>query len=147
MKGESNTVQTFMIASLYSKNKDAIALIPVKNLTAQQLYSYALKVLSLLKECGYSVLTLLSDNNRVNRNMFELICGGSIKTCMDNPFDKGKKIFFLFDSCHLIKSIRNNWLKLASTNQTLFYPNPHNLKQINIASLLHLKQIYKLILP
>lgn len=141
---EASTVQTFMISSIFSKNKDVLALIPVKNLTAEQLHAYTLKVLQILHEYGYTVLALISDNNRINRKMFELMCGGEIKPCINNPFNCNQMLFFLFDTCHLIKCIRNNWLNSLLTNQTFFYSDINDASQVSIASLLHLKKIYDL---
>lgn len=128
--------------TVFSDNKDVVALIPVRNLTAEQLHSYTIQVLKLLHECGYFVFCVVSDNNRINRNMFTSMSGGVLKPSIDHPFDEGKKLFFLFDTSHLIKSIRNNWLNQLSTNQTFFYPDPNDVTKVNVASLLHLKKIY-----
>lgn len=138
---EASTIQAFMISSLLSKNKDVIALFPVRNLTADILINYANKVLSILHECGFTVLALISDNNRINRNMFTNMCGGELKSFISNPYCPLKKLFFLFDSVHLIKAIRNNWLNQTICEQTFYFPNPDN-GQISHASLLCLKNIY-----
>jgi hypothetical protein len=71
------TVLTFMLCSLLSSNKDVAAFVPVKNPTVENLKQYTLQVIDMLEKCGYFVFCLISDNNRVNRNMFTELCGGS----------------------------------------------------------------------
>jgi hypothetical protein len=59
---QATTVQTFMLCSLLSSNKDVAALVPVKNLTAKNLKQYTLQVIVILEKCGYSGFCLMSDN-------------------------------------------------------------------------------------
>ena len=59
----ATTVQAFMISSVLSNDKDVVALVPVINLTAFYLKGIAVKVLNLVHAAGYSVLSLISDNN------------------------------------------------------------------------------------
>lgn len=65
----ATTVQAIVISSILSKNKDVVSLVPVTNLNASYLYEMTLKVLRLVHEAGYRVVCLISDNNRINRNM------------------------------------------------------------------------------
>ena len=39
----------------------------------------------------------------------KLLCGGKLKTWIENPFKKGGKIFLLFDFTHLLKCIYHNF--------------------------------------
>ncbi|GBM61575.1 hypothetical protein AVEN_96169-1 [Araneus ventricosus] len=73
---QANTIQAFMITSLFSKYKEIIALVPMKNQTADDLYCQTLKVLKLLNDCKYNVLSLISDNPDVPRNLVN---------CISNP--------------------------------------------------------------
>ena len=112
--GLASSIQTFIISSLLSSYKDIVALYPVRCLTGQNLLQYTQNVLKVLHQIGFRVLSLISDNNRVNRNMFETMCGGKLKHFIPNPFDNRLKLFFLFDSVHLLKCIRNNWFNEES---------------------------------
>ena len=141
-KNKATTIQAFMITSLLSKYKDVVALFPVCNLTADLLLTYANNVLSLLHECGFIVFCLISDNNRINRNMFINMCGGETKPYILNPYCPGKKLFFLFDSVHLIKAIRNNWINQTGPDQKIYFPDPFD-KKILFANLNYLKEIYE----
>ena len=119
---EATTILAFMISSVLSKNKDIIALYPVRNLTLEILLKFMKQVLEIVHKCQFTILAIISDNNRINRNMFTALCDNDLKPCIPHPFCPGKKLFFMFDSVHLIKSIRNNWLNQA--NQILHFPSP-----------------------
>lgn len=138
----ATTIQVFMISSLLSKHKHVAALYPVCNLTANTLLELTHKVLAFLHDIGYIVLSLISDNNRVNRNMFEKICGGTLATSIPNPYNSSVPLFFLFDSVHLLKCIRNNWLNQKNPIQTFVIPSPSNFQVTEKASLLPLKELY-----
>ena len=74
----ANRVQCFMISSLYSKDKDVVALYPVKNMTAEYLKSITLDVIEKLTISGYNIISIISDNNVVNRKMFAIMSDDKI---------------------------------------------------------------------
>ena len=135
---EASTVQAFMLASIFSKNKDVAALQPVKNLDASFLHDSVSKVLQLVESVGYKVVALLSDNNRINRNMFAAMCGGVLQPSIVHPLDSTRQLFFLFDPVHLLKSIRNNWIN--QIDQTFHCPGV--IGNAAKACFAHLKQLY-----
>ena len=67
-----------MISSLYSKDKDVVALYPVKNMTAEYLKSITLDVIEKLTISGYNIISIISDNNVVNRKMFAIMSDDKI---------------------------------------------------------------------
>jgi len=77
-----------------------------------------LKVITIVEKAGFKVVCLISDNNRINGNMFAALCNGSIQPSTVHPCDPSRKLFFLFDSVHLMKCVRNNWLNQKDPNQT-----------------------------
>ena len=71
-------------------------------------------------EMGISIRAICTDNHYVNVNLFGLlsseyptvsneVCNSSQSFC--SPVD-GRIIFLIFDPVHLVKNIRNNWLKI-----------------------------------
>lgn len=140
LSGNSNepasTLQAFMISSLFSSNKQIAALCPVSNLTADVLYDLTQRVLTILHDTGYKVISLISDNNRVNRNMFEKLCGGVLSSSVPNPCNPCEPVFLLFDSVHLLRSIRNNWLSQKNPIQTFVMPSSADYNTRKEASLL-----------
>ena len=137
---EATTVQAFMLSSILSKHKDVAALLPVKNMDSGFLYDSTLKVLNLVEKAGFKVVAIISDNNRVNRNMFEKMCGGTLQPYIPHPCDPQRSLFFLFDAVHLLKCIRNNWIN--QIDQTFNYPDLNTVGLWSKASFAHLKQLY-----
>ena len=88
----------FVICSLLSSKKDIAALVPVKNLTAARLKDLTLSVISTVEKAGYKVVCIICDNNRVNGNMFAMLCGGTMQSSVTHPFDASRELYFLFDS-------------------------------------------------
>lgn len=69
----ASTWQAFMISLILLPNKHTAVLYPVSNLTAYVLLQLTQKVLTFLHNTGYKVISLISDNNRINRTMFQKI--------------------------------------------------------------------------
>lgn len=135
---EATTVQVYMLGSLFSKNKDVVALQPVKNLDQSFLHDSVSKVLKLVQSVGYRAVSLLSDNNRINRNVFAAICGDVLQPSIVHPLDSTQRLFFLFDPVHLLKSIRNNWIN--QIDQTFHFPRV--VGNAAKACFAHLEQLY-----
>jgi hypothetical protein len=139
---EAMTVQAFMICSILSSNKDIAALVPVKSLDAAYLKDCTFKVLHMLETVGFSVVCIISDNNRVNRNVFADMCGGKLKPYIEHPLSSGRRLFFLFDSVHLLKCIRNNWLGQNDCENTFLFPIATSGSSVCQASFSHVRQLY-----
>lgn len=140
---EASTAQVFMISSLLSKAKDVVAIVPVKNLTGDLLHNMLRQVLQVLHKAGFTVTCVVSDNNRVNRNAFTALCGGSLMPSIVNPFSPTERLFFLFDTVHLFKCIRNNWLAQKDCEKTLMFPSLYKQESTVLkASFAHLKKLY-----
>nr|CAI5817947.1 unnamed protein product [Callosobruchus analis] len=120
----TTTIQAFMVSSIFSNYKDIVSLFPVCTLKHSLLHELTLKILKVLSNLGFHVLVIISDNNAVNRKMFEMLCGGKICNYFSNPFSKNyQKVFVLFDTVHIFKSIINNWFNQKDNYQTLFFPD------------------------
>ncbi len=139
---EATTVQAFMMSSILSSKKDIAALIPIKNLTATYLKELTLKVIVMVEQAGYKIVCLISDNNRINGNMFAAFCNGSMQSSTVHPCDSTRLLFFLFDSVHLMKCVRNNWFNQKDNNQTLTFPDVADPSVIHKASVRVLKELY-----
>ena len=119
---QANRIQTFMISSVLSSNKDVVALIPVQKMTNQDIYHMTKEVVKNASICGYRIICILSDNNVVNRKMFMNLSGTNcLVPHINNPINPDHEIYLLFDTVHLLKCIRINWINDAE--KTLTYPN------------------------
>lgn len=90
-------------------------------MTAEHLHSMLSSVVNIVQSTGFIVVAVAADNNQVNCKAFELLCGsGRLELSIPNPNYPDKRIFILFDSVHILKCIRNNWLNAA--DQSFCYP-------------------------
>ncbi len=89
----AKSVQAFMLTSK-SSFKEIVALHPVSGLNRQNLVNMIMKVMTEMHKIGFKIVSLISDNNRVNRKAFEIICEGKLKPYIINPFDPNFKLFF-----------------------------------------------------
>lgn len=69
----------------------------------------------------FMIKSLLSSNKD--------ICGGGMETHFRKPFNSHLPIFLLFDTVHLLKNIRNNWINQYS--KTIIYPSFKDHSKIN----------------
>lgn len=137
----AKTMLCFMINSIYGPMKEIVKLIPVYNINGQQQCEYTKNVINFVQSIGFKVLTITTDNNRVNQNMFrELSPNNTFK--FPNPMVKDEDIFLIFDSVHIIKNIRNNWLNKSDAQKTFYYPNMIDGK-IQLACFNDLREFHK----
>lgn len=131
----ANSAYVFMIKSIQSSYKDVVAIMPVKTLNSDTLYSFLKDVLIGLENIGYNVICIISDNNSINRKaVSNFSTPPTVKFVYPHPCDISKKLFFMIDSVHILKCIRNNWVNQKNLNCCMFYPEfPNN----NFDSTLH----------
>ena len=121
----ATSIHCFMITSLLSNNKDVVALVPATKITAEQLCKLTKSILQRLASSGYRVISIITDGNRINRKMFKLLAGcfdvSDLPSSIPNPCKPDEQIFFLFDSVHILKCIRNNWINLKNHKKTSLF--------------------------
>lgn len=116
---QARTIQAFLIASAFGNFKTVVSLVPVKKLTSSELHELILKNLELLNVCGFRVLSIVSDNNRVNQGMFKSLCQNSNSSI---SFDyHSLPVFVMYDPVHILKNIRNNWINLKDADKAFNY--------------------------
>lgn len=136
-------VQAFMLSSAFGNKEDIAALFPVNNTDAEKLKEMLLKVIEVLTKIGFETLSLICDNNRMNRSVYKLLSGGGeVKKSIPNPFKESSQIFLLFDSVHIKKCLRNNWLNQKNPEQSFYFPLMDNPSVIMSANVKDLKDIY-----
>ena len=118
-----------------------MSLVPVQKMTAQDLCSMTQEVIKTVTAAGYNIVAILSDNNVINRKMFMELSG--TKTLVPfilNPVNKIDRIYLLFDTVHLLKCIRNNWINEA--DKTFVYPSFTDSTSVMHASFSNLIELY-----
>jgi hypothetical protein len=118
---EAKTIQAFLISALFSNYEHLVNLTPVKSMTGQELITMTAKVVRLLETCGFKVLCIISDNNRLNQNKFSILRQNSADLDVVYMPDFDHPVFIMFGTVHIAKCIRNKWIKLKDSAKPLFF--------------------------
>ena len=147
-KDIATTIHCFMITSLFSSNKDIVRFVPAKKMPAEELLMHLKNVLLVVRKADYRVVSIITDGNRINKKLFKLLSGVAHKNelplFIPDLVDSTRKIFLLFDSVHIFKCIRNNWINLKNYRKTLTFPEIDNLGNMLQASFVDLEVIHNL---
>ena len=75
-------------------------------MVAADLHQLILQVINNVTKAGFRIISLISDNNIINRNSFKLLSGTDVlKPYIINPVNKEDTIYILFDTVHLLKCV------------------------------------------
>lgn len=122
-KTAAKSAYAFMILSACSDNKDVVHILLVNTLDANTLYSYIVKIVCGLESIGFNVYCVISDYNSVNRKTMSYFSKNNIYNYVyHHPVDPNRPLFFMIDSVHLLKCIRNNWLNQKNVKKNMYYP-------------------------
>ena len=117
----AKTCFVFMVKSVFGSYKEIISLVPKFINSSRTLKEMTDDCLNLIKELGGTVVSLVTDNNRININMFQNFGIKDDKVCIDFFLNSPLKLFFMFDSVHILKNLRNNWINKKDTEKTIFF--------------------------
>jgi hypothetical protein len=100
-----------------------VSLHPVKNISAEELCCLLKKAIAAVQLSGFVVVAVSADNNQVNCKTCEILSGtGKLELSIANPQLPDKRMVLLFDTVHILKCVRNNWLNQKDPEQTFRYP-------------------------
>ena len=121
----AKTVFGFMIKSVFGNYQEIVSLIPSFRDTSFDLVKLTHDAMKLISDLGGKILTIITDNNRVNVKLFKLIGirDGSLYTT--NPIN-GDLLFAMYDTVHLLKNFRNNWHNKKKYKQKNEFYNMEN---------------------
>lgn len=139
----AKTAQVFSINSSFSGYKDVVAILPIHENSGIFLFEVTKKILQALHELGVTPLSIIADNNQVNKSLFSHFKPHPFGyRSVFNPVasDSCIPLFLLYDTVHIFKNIRNNWLN--HENAILNYPNFDNKDDIKNADFNPLRNIY-----
>ncbi|XP_049797476.1 uncharacterized protein LOC126214872 [Schistocerca nitens] len=113
-------------------------------MTSEELKSLISNVLCMVERVGFKVVSLIADNNSVNRKAYELFTSSRIlQPSIEHPLDPSRKLFFMFDTVHILKCIRNSWQTKRSVNKVLQFPDMTDHSVILTAQYKHLELVYE----
>lgn len=141
----ANSAHTFMLQSLFSKYKDVVYILPVNKNTADIMFSITKNIVLKLEEFGFKVVSLATDNNKINRKCVRNFNNPLVEYVYPHPCDPARPLFYAVDPVHIIKSVRNNWVNQKNPEQAMYFPSfdPASNKVLT-ASLLSVKNLYEM---
>lgn len=118
--GRENVIATHLTCFVFQGLSTHFA-IPVhyyftNNLTGIELKELTLNVISEVESAGFFVIRIVTDNHATNVKMFSEMCGGHPKPQIEHPLDSSRPLFLSYDYCHIIKNVRNLFLKKSFLN-------------------------------
>lgn len=119
----ANSAYVFMVQSVQSSYKDVVAIMPVKTVNADMLFEFTRRVLIGLETIGLHAFCIITDNNAINRKaVSKFTTPPKVQIVYPHPYDIKKKLFFMIDSVHILKCVRNNWVNQKNPSCSMFYP-------------------------
>lgn len=119
----ATTAHVFMLAGLRSNYKDVAHILPVYKMTAEVLHRFLKKIIIELENIGFKILTVVTDNNSINRKAMSLfVHPAKVNEVYKHPADENRPLFFIIDTVHIMKNIRNNWIN-QKNGQVMKYPD------------------------
>jgi len=140
-----------MISSVFLSYKDVVHILPTSKITAEELHAMIKKIVCGLENIGFRVITVITDNNAINRKSMSFFADPArLSIAYPHPCDQSRPLFFIFDTVHILKCIRNNWLNLKSSDKTFVFPQFNfgdimtmpSTKEYALASFNSLKQLH-----
>ena len=139
----ATSAYVFMVRSLDTQYIDVAHILPVKTMQADALFIFLKSIILKLESIGFEVIGIVSDNNAINKKAVSFFSDPpelKIKYKHPNPDAVNRPLYFLFDTVHLLKCIRNNWLN--HREQIIKYPDFSNELEGGVASFSCLKSLH-----
>ena len=110
--GMYTSILCFMVVSLRKSLPFVISAVPLVKNSGDIVYDNLNTCLLFLTQSRFRVRAIISDNHTTNVNAYNLLLNNYKAQDKDykiqNPYISDENIYLLFDTCHLIKNIRNN---------------------------------------
>lgn len=141
----ATSAHVFMIQSILSPFKTVVHILPVKKINAEALFEVVKTLVVGVEAAGFKIVSLVADNNAINRKCVTYFANPPQASFVFlSPTDAKRPLFFLHDTVHLFKCIRNNWINLKNYRQTFCYPDFDNLDIVRYASFAAVRELYDL---
>ena len=125
-----------MMKCLHKGPSVMLSVTPVHRLTASYQYDVVIKAANLVEKAGGTVLGSITDNHKINQQYCKLFTkSGESRAIARHPLNEQRPWFLLFDTVHLLKCVRNNWIS-EKTKQI-------SLDQQSTVSFADIEEIYK----
>ena len=101
----------FMVRGIYTKLQFCIGFFATKDIKAENIFPMAWEAVSVLESIGFMVRCFVSDGASPNRTFYKMHNNSSslVSYFTNNLCCTTRKIYFICDVPHLVKTVRNNW--------------------------------------
>lgn len=141
----ATTAHVFMIQSLLCDFKDVVHILPVHKTNGSNLFSVIHNVVIGLEAIGFKIIVIVTDNNSINKKAVSYFANPpQVSIVYPNPVDKKRPLFFLNDSVHIFKCIRNNWINLRNLGSTFCFPDFDDPNIVRYASFSSIRDLYNI---
>lgn len=100
-----------MVRGIYTGLQFCFGFFPTKDLSADAIFPCAWEAVAVLESLGFKVRCMIADGASSNRKCLKLHRSSAkeIPYFATNLANKNRKLYFICDPPHLIKTVRNNW--------------------------------------
>ncbi|GBO39524.1 hypothetical protein AVEN_79721-1 [Araneus ventricosus] len=134
-----------MLQSLFSPYKDVIHIVKIDTFDVSKLFDLIKKVIMGLDEIGFKVMGMVTDNNSINRAAASSFANfPTLQIKYDHLAEKSRPLFYVIDSVHMLKCVRNNWLNNHKNGYYFYYRDFDTLNNVFTASLSSVRKLYDL---
>lgn len=106
----TNRLLAFVVTGLSTNFKIPVAFFFTKKLKATEQLKLSNHVILEVEKMGLFVDRVVGDNAATNLKMLKLWNNGALSHVVPHPCDKNRKLFLAFDSTHLLKNLRNQFI-------------------------------------
>lgn len=146
----ATTCFAMYINNIFGHFGEVADIVPVADLTSRDVEKYIDRTVRTLQEIGFTVVAISLDNNRVNQGFYNIKKASSTSPYWyaNSQISTDAKIFMIFDSLHVWKNLRNNWLagEFSKKNKKppkLSFPDWDNYDTVHTADFEDIRDIYK----
>ena len=113
----ASSILGVMLKCLHGGPSVMISVTPVHKMSASFQFQTVKSIAQVVESCGGQVVGSITDNHKVNQSYCnQFVRNQSFEAI--HPLDQTRVWFLLFDSVHLLKCIRNNWISEKSKTLT-----------------------------
>ena len=119
-ESKATSMLCVMLKCLYGGPSVMVSVTPVHKLTAAYQFSVVKNAAVVVENSGGIVVGSITDNHKINQLYCKsFVREGECSAKAKHPLDERRNWFLLFDTVHLLKCIRNNWLTEKCQTLTL----------------------------
>jgi len=108
----ATTLLCIMVKCFFSGQTFLAKILPCHALKADFQFHQVCNIIQALEKRGAKVVAIVNDNNRVNQSFLKSFkpMDTTAPWKVESPADPSRPLFLMYDTVHLFKNIRNNWL-------------------------------------